>query len=59
MISSQSALQVCSSTNNIVIPFSNDVNKNSVYIKFNNANASNNAMWYDNVVVQLVGCPCN
>ncbi|MEO7330728.1 MAG: MopE-related protein, partial [Minicystis sp.] len=55
----QSALQVCSSTNNIVIPFSANANNNSVYIKFTNANFSNNAMWYDNVVVQLVGCPCN
>ncbi len=55
----QSALQVCSSTNNIVIPFSANPANNSVYIKFNNGNFSNNAMWYDNVVVQLVGCPCN
>jgi hypothetical protein len=56
---SQSALQTCSSTSNIVVPFSADPAKNSVYIKFTNGNASNNAMWYDNVVVQLVGCPCN
>jgi putative metal-binding protein len=43
-------------TQTVTIPFGTSP---SVYVRFHNANAQNNAMWYDNVQVQLLGCPCD
>ncbi|MFT3770587.1 MAG: MopE-related protein [Minicystis sp.] len=47
--------QTCMSST-VTIPFGSSP---ALYIKFRNANSSNNAMWYDNVQIQFVGCPCN
>lgn len=52
---SMSSLQTCSSTPNINIPFGSSP---AVYIKFKSTNAQNNAMWWDNIKLTLVGCDC-
>jgi hypothetical protein len=52
--SSFTSLQTCN-TGTTTIPFGTS---SGVYIKFNNGNASNNAMWWDNIVVKLIGCDC-
>lgn len=52
---SMSTLQTCSSTMNINIPFGSST---GVYIKFKSTNAQNNAMWWDNIKLTLVGCDC-
>jgi hypothetical protein len=46
--------QTCSQSS-VTIPFGSSP---SVYIQFYNGSSSNNAMWYDNVQIQLVGCDC-
>ncbi|MBK9259961.1 MAG: hypothetical protein IPM54_09015 [Polyangiaceae bacterium] len=53
--SSMSTLQTCSSTTNINIPFGSSP---AVYIKFKSTNSQNNAMWWDNIKLTLVGCDC-
>ena len=50
-----SSLQTCSQTANVVIPFGSSP---AVYIKFKSTNSSNNAMWWDNIKLTLVGCDC-
>ncbi|HRI68401.1 MAG TPA: MopE-related protein, partial [Polyangium sp.] len=52
---SMSTLQTCSSIVNINIPFGTSP---GVYIKFKSTNAQNNAMWWDNIKLTLVGCDC-
>lgn len=52
---SMSTLQTCSSIVNINIPFGSSP---AVYIKFKSTNAQNNAMWWDNIKLTLVGCDC-
>jgi hypothetical protein len=53
--SMMSSLQTCSQTANVNIPFGSSP---AVYIKFKSTNSANNAMWWDNIKLTLVGCSC-
>jgi hypothetical protein len=53
--SMMSSLQTCSQAANVNIPFGSSP---AVYIKFKSTNSSNNAMWWDNIKLTLVGCGC-
>jgi hypothetical protein len=53
--SAMSALQTCSSTSDVSIPFGSAP---AVYIRFRSTNAQDNAMWWDNLKLTLLGCDC-